>query len=413
MGPRGCFLGSASIRHPRREAWTSPCQATPGSVGEIPGGKGTRILLSHPVPAAGNVTGISSDLPMNWFYAFNGQPTGPVTEDQLAELLRNGSINGATLVWRQGMPNWLTLAEAIPGLVTPALPSAETPALPSQSGPPLVPAMAAPVPHAAPTPAPDSWISEEELLAGDYSVDFGATLGKGWETFFKNPLLLLGGAVLIWLLIVASSLVPCVGSIVTLVVTGPLLGGLWTLYLRQIRTGAPDLGLIFSAFGPRFMQYFLVHLVPALINVVVMLPLLAGIFFTAFGMAAAGGHRGGPPDFQAIWAAIGVGALIIWGLIAFLTVVASTALMLLWLFAMPLVADKGYDFWPAMQLSRKMVMKHFWWTVLFMLVLWLVSMLGVLALCIGLLVSGPVVFATLCHWYESVFGRLRPKSVVP
>jgi hypothetical protein len=40
-------------------------------------------------------------------------------------------------------------------------------------------------------------------------------------------------------------------------------------------------------------------------------------------------------------------------------------------------------------------------------------MLGVVALCIGLLVTGPVVFATLCHWYDSVFGRLRPKSIVP
>ena len=75
-----------------------------------------------------------------------------------------------------------------------------------------------------------------------------------------------------------------------------------------------------------------------------------------------------------------------------------------------LVVDKGYDFWPALQLSRRMVMKHFGTTLLFGIALWLISTLGLLVFCIGMLVSLPVAFLALGHWYETLFSRLRPKS---
>ncbi len=51
---------------------------------------------------------------MNWYYALDGQQKGPVSDSQLEELLRSGSINPATLVWRTGMTEWqpLTMARA-------------------------------------------------------------------------------------------------------------------------------------------------------------------------------------------------------------------------------------------------------------------------------------------------------------
>ena len=43
---------------------------------------------------------------MNWHYVEQGQQTGPVTEEQLAELFQTGKITGETLVWREGLADW-------------------------------------------------------------------------------------------------------------------------------------------------------------------------------------------------------------------------------------------------------------------------------------------------------------------
>jgi hypothetical protein len=44
-----------------------------------------------------------------WFYVENGQKAGPVTEQTLALLLSQGTINSSTLVWMEGMPEWKQL----------------------------------------------------------------------------------------------------------------------------------------------------------------------------------------------------------------------------------------------------------------------------------------------------------------
>ena len=43
---------------------------------------------------------------MNWYYVEQGQQTGPVNDNQLAELLRTGRVNADTLVWYDGLAEW-------------------------------------------------------------------------------------------------------------------------------------------------------------------------------------------------------------------------------------------------------------------------------------------------------------------
>lgn len=52
---------------------------------------------------------------MNWYYVENGQQKGPVTQDQLDELARQGTIKADSLVWTDGMANWLPYSQARPG----------------------------------------------------------------------------------------------------------------------------------------------------------------------------------------------------------------------------------------------------------------------------------------------------------
>lgn len=52
---------------------------------------------------------------MNWFYVLNGQQVGPVTQAQLEELAQAGTIKADTLVWREGLSNWLPYSQAMGG----------------------------------------------------------------------------------------------------------------------------------------------------------------------------------------------------------------------------------------------------------------------------------------------------------
>jgi hypothetical protein len=43
---------------------------------------------------------------MDWYYAEGQQQRGPVSDADLDNLARAGTIRGDTLVWREGMDNW-------------------------------------------------------------------------------------------------------------------------------------------------------------------------------------------------------------------------------------------------------------------------------------------------------------------
>src|SRR4051812_49652392 len=78
---------------------------------------------------------------MMWFYAAEGRQTGPVSQEQLAELVRSGQIAMESLVWREGMASWQPLREvqaSIPALAGPAgaAPGAAPRGASSPAGPP-------------------------------------------------------------------------------------------------------------------------------------------------------------------------------------------------------------------------------------------------------------------------------------
>lgn len=55
---------------------------------------------------------------MNWYYVLNGKQVGPVAESELSRLLANGTISAATMVWREGQPDWQPLSAVLPNVVS-------------------------------------------------------------------------------------------------------------------------------------------------------------------------------------------------------------------------------------------------------------------------------------------------------
>jgi GYF domain 2 len=84
---------------------------------------------------------------MNWFYAKDGQQIGPVEFSEIERLRSEGQLTDDTLVWQQGMANWVKLS-SLPKPPMPAAPPAEVP-----PGSPLTPAAPQPLSR-GPEPTP-------------------------------------------------------------------------------------------------------------------------------------------------------------------------------------------------------------------------------------------------------------------
>ncbi len=365
---------------------------------------------------------------MNWFYADNGQQRGPISEAEFDSLVAAGSIQPSTLVWHEGMPAWKPFAEARPV----ASPTGGPPPTPGETpagaaaggvvcsvcgkgfaedqiirfGPTIVCGGCKPVflqrlreGATTPTNASAGTLSTAELLATDYETDIGGDLGRSWEIFKADAGTIIGASVLVGLCLFAGGIIPFIGPIIQIVLGGPLLGGLWLFFARKARGESPTIGDAFSGFGPKFLPLFLAYLIPILITIGVIAVVVGGMLLIGFSGAAATGASGS----RAV-VGLGMGAFIVVLVLAYLALIF---LQICWGFALPLVIDKGLNFWPAMELSRKVVMKHFWWTLLLFIVIGLLTAVGALACLVGMVVTAPWAFGALAQHYNRVFGRLR------
>ncbi len=142
---------------------------TPEQLG-IPGARDQRNIGT--CGAAGISLGMR--LMKQWFYARNGQQSGPVSDAQLRELIRNGGLDPQKdLVWNSGMSDWQPAAgfTELMGEIAVADPAN---------------------PYAAPV---SSWSEPaqltagqtlEEIIPGSEPIDVGACVKRGFNLTVRN-----------------------------------------------------------------------------------------------------------------------------------------------------------------------------------------------------------------------------------
>ena len=199
-----------------------------------------------------------------------------------------------------------------------------------------------------------------ETIAAEYlrrgaTIDIGKAISRGWALVRDNMGVLIGATVLGWLITAGLAFVPVVGWVVGIVV----LGGLDYMFIRRIRGEVVQVGDVFAGFNLAFLHLTLAGLVKSLLTSLgFVLCILPGIY-------------------------LGVG----------------------YVFALPLVIDKKMEFWPAMEVSRRVVHHHWWSTFALVIVLALIAIVGFLACIVGALVTIPVATASLMYVYEDLFGQ--------
>lgn len=172
--------------------------------------------------------------------------------------------------------------------------------------PELAAALASQTPAGGPPPLATAGSGRALAPVADLRVS--ACLARSWDLLRAHFGLLFAATFLVWMLGMIMQFLPLVG-IVYWLLQGVLYGGLYLVFLGCIRGRSVGVAEVFSGFGAGFAQLLLAG---------VMTSLLSGIGFL-------------------------------------FCVLPWLYLTIAWLFAVPLVADKQLEFWPAMELSRKVV----------------------------------------------------------
>lgn len=327
---------------------------------------------------------------MTWYYAVGQQQQGPVSEAQLHALAKDGVVTADTLVWREGLTNWQPYRTIAP------VPPAQPPAVPGEVAP------------TTPATGAVGGLSEQELLTREYRVDIGEALSQSWKVFSANAGVTIAACVILFLvtMMVASLggllglLVPFANLLIGTFINGVVTGGVLWFFLRMLRGAAGKFEDVFAGFGPRFLELGLASLVQGLINAALIVP--GAVTALALGVFSIASLKAGKfPELS-------IGAIGLLVLIVAVTLVVLVYVSLLWTFSLLLVMDKGYAFWPAMQLSRRMVSRRWWMTLLFVLVGGVVTMMGAFVCLIGLLVTVPLTYGMHAHLYNANFRDLAP-----
>ena len=175
---------------------------------------------------------------------------GSVTADNIRQWITEGRLGAQSLAQAQGDAEWKPLS-AFPEFAA-ALAVSFTP----------LPSVATPV----------------DWLERDYELDIGGCISRGWE-LVKNNFGLLFVGVLIYFLIEGAigglGSIPHIGplfSIANLFIAGPLMGGVFYIFIQAIRGQPTNVGDVFAGFRRAFIQLFLGTLVPGLLIGLCMIP---------------------------------------------------------------------------------------------------------------------------------------------
>ena len=274
------------------------------------------------------------------------RPYGPVSTDTIREWIAQNRANAETLMQIEGGAEWkplATFAEFADALAAKSTASPAVTGLPPGINPP-------------PPPMPDTRAYAEEILRRGQAVDIGHCYRRAWEKLKSDFWPIVGVSALILLLVAAAESV-----YVGIIINGPIIGGLNWYYLKHLRGERPTLNDAFAGFTMAFV------------------PLMLGWLVT-----------------QVL---VGVGLV--------LCVIPGIYLAVAWSLALPLIIDKKFPFWEAMEVSRKVISGQ-WWTFLgFVVLSFLLTLAGALACGVGLFVACPLAGLALTYAYEDIFGTPR------
>jgi uncharacterized membrane protein len=324
-----------------------------------------------------------------YYVAVNGERSGPYTLEQISAACGSGQIVRQTLMWREGLSQWLSAEQVLQGS-----------GVVFADAPP-------PVPAAAVTATPDAGHAARTgfhfaVPALQASPGRGAAwISEGWALFKTAPghwILLL----LIWIGIqCALSVVPLLGSL-----AGLLLGPAFSVGLLAFAHGmasgeAADIGKFFAGFKDKFAPLLVLALIYFGLMCVV---ILAGVILAVIMLGGSSFLHTANPELAVRAALTGADALTF--ILVFLLVFAALLLVnTAYWFAPGLVFFADQQAGAALKQSFMACLRNWLPLLIFSLIALALGILGAIPLGLGLLVVVPVLVAGNYFTFRDFFGR--------
>jgi len=194
------------------------------------------------------------------------------------------------------------------------------------------------------------------LIESGYVFRMGDYINRGWEIFKQYPGGFIGFGFLSILLGGVGGMVPFVGVGVMYSLTA----GYFIVADKIAKGESYEFGDFFKGFD-HFLQL-----------------MIAGVLIQVF-------------------AGVGILLLIIPGI--YLAVAYSMVV--------PLIVLGKLEFWPAMEVSRKVISRNWWMFFLFGIVTGILASLGIIALIIGILITLPLYYTMAYAAYEDIFAPVH------
>src|SRR5688572_27440597 len=226
-----------------------------------------------------------------------------------------------------------------------------------------------------------------EYVSG--AIDAGGCVSNAWGLVTRRFWLYVGVGFVTLLLI---GCIPFVGSLLF----GPVLGGFYYLVLRDMNDEPVDFGMMFKGF-----EKFLPLMVAGLIQTAP--GLIATVLQYTVDIARITGGGRNPDFFQSgsdtLFAGISAIVLVVVIVLTLFGIVWSVALS----FAVPLILEHDLGVVDALLTSARAALGNVGGLIVLIILEILIAILGVIALCIGIFVAMPVIYAANVFAYRMVF----------
>ena len=289
---------------------------------------------------------------------------GPVSGDRLRQWILQNRANAQTLVKLEGSEEWKPLGEV-------AEFAAE---FPERDDPSSIQEK---------TEKSEEFERVYSEASLDHRLNILRCLRSGIQLFFSQPLLLIGCTALAGIIMWITSQPKNLGFFFNLIISGPLYGGLFYVFLRVLRCQPTGIHDLFIGFRKYFVPLVLAQLM------VLFITMLSCVFTFAFTFVTLISHK------SALFYPFAI--------LTIVSMLPPIHLSVCWFFTLVIVVDKGLDYWPAMQLSRDRV--HPQWILLagLIIIAGLVGLSGSLFHQDAVVLTLPLFIAIVVSAYEDLF----------
>lgn len=224
------------------------------------------------------------------------------------------------------------------------------------------------------------------------AIDAGECVSAGWNLIKPNYWMFFAVTLVGVLLI---SCIPCVN----IFVIGPVGVGIYYVLLRSMRGEPVEFGMMFKGFE-KFVPAMVVGLIQAFPGIVWTIVDYTVNFATLIPALSRGGDLS---DLQRGADIFGAGFSIGYTLFALTFAVVSAVWGISFMFALPLLAEHDLNPIDALKLSASAAWSNIGGIILLVVLQVLLAIVGLLALCVGVLFVLPVLYASFAVAYRQVF----------